>query len=224
MKRIHKYGCRWCNERLKAKSVGSTRLVYTGLCGGLDLLKIKTRLRDERFESVKGEYPTWLVRRTSRDDRTFPNYNDLSWVQRRFVMSWVWVHVLKVTTNRCTQTQLIIKIPCTQLKYWSNHCNRGRSCVTVMKDFFFIREVCLFELLRLQKKKSVYFEVIHRELNRRLIYECRCDERQKMWEVWECDGWVCDLEVIGDPSIFSVILTTVSWWGCSKTSIVYQLM
>ena len=32
------------------------------------------------------------------------------------------------TTNRCTQTQLIIKIPCTQLKYLSTHCNRGRSC------------------------------------------------------------------------------------------------
>ncbi len=32
------------------------------------------------------------------------------------------------TTNRCTQTQLIIKILCTQLKYLSTHCNRGRSC------------------------------------------------------------------------------------------------
>jgi hypothetical protein len=31
------------------------------------------------------------------------------------------------TTNRCTQTQLIIKIPCTQLKYLSTHCNRRRS-------------------------------------------------------------------------------------------------
>jgi hypothetical protein len=37
---------------------GSTRLVYTGLLGGLEHLKsrIETRLRDERFESVKGEY------------------------------------------------------------------------------------------------------------------------------------------------------------------------
>ncbi len=31
------------------------------------------------------------------------------------------------TTNRCTQTQLIIKNSCTQLKYLSTHCNQGRS-------------------------------------------------------------------------------------------------
>jgi hypothetical protein len=31
------------------------RLVYTGLCGGLEHLKIETRLTDERFESVIGE-------------------------------------------------------------------------------------------------------------------------------------------------------------------------
>jgi hypothetical protein len=29
--------------------------IYTGLCGGLEHLKIETRLRDERFESVMGE-------------------------------------------------------------------------------------------------------------------------------------------------------------------------
>ena len=29
------------------------------------------------------------------------------------------------------------------------------------------------------QKKVVYFESIKRELNRRLIYECRCDERLK---------------------------------------------
>jgi hypothetical protein len=34
---------------------GSTRLVYTGLCGELEHLKIKTRLKDERFVSVMGE-------------------------------------------------------------------------------------------------------------------------------------------------------------------------
>jgi hypothetical protein len=44
-----------CSERLKAKSEGSTRLVYTGLRWGLEHLKIETRLRDGRFESVKGE-------------------------------------------------------------------------------------------------------------------------------------------------------------------------
>ncbi len=48
------YECR-CDERLKAKSEGFKRLAYTGLCGGLEHLKIETRLRDERFDSVMGE-------------------------------------------------------------------------------------------------------------------------------------------------------------------------
>ena len=42
------------NERLKSKGQGSTRLTYTGLCGVLGHLKKETRLRGERFESVKG--------------------------------------------------------------------------------------------------------------------------------------------------------------------------
>ena len=46
--------CR-CDERLKAKAEGSTRLAYTGLRGGLEHLKIETRLIDERFASVMGE-------------------------------------------------------------------------------------------------------------------------------------------------------------------------
>jgi hypothetical protein len=37
------------------KSEGSTLLTYTGLCGGLDHLKIKTRLIDEKFSSVMGD-------------------------------------------------------------------------------------------------------------------------------------------------------------------------
>jgi hypothetical protein len=43
------------DERLKGKGEGSTRLVYTGLCGGLEHLKIETRLIDERFASVMSE-------------------------------------------------------------------------------------------------------------------------------------------------------------------------
>ena len=54
LKGIHIYGCR-CNERLKSKSEGSKHLVYTGLSGGLGHLKIETRLRVERFESVRGK-------------------------------------------------------------------------------------------------------------------------------------------------------------------------
>jgi hypothetical protein len=47
--------CR-CDERLKIKDEKSTRLVYTGLIGELEHLKIKTRLIDEMFASVMGEY------------------------------------------------------------------------------------------------------------------------------------------------------------------------
>ena len=46
--------CR-CNERLTATPEGTTRLAYTGLPGGLEHLKIETRLIDEMFESVIGE-------------------------------------------------------------------------------------------------------------------------------------------------------------------------
>ena len=42
-------------ERIKAKSEGSIRLTRTGFHGGLEHLKIETRLINERFESVMGE-------------------------------------------------------------------------------------------------------------------------------------------------------------------------
>ncbi len=48
------YECR-CDERLKGKGEGSTPLTYTGLGGGLEHLKIETRLIDERFASVMDE-------------------------------------------------------------------------------------------------------------------------------------------------------------------------
>ena len=54
LKRRPIYGCRF-NERLKTKVEGSTRLSYTGLCGGLEHLKIETRIIDKRFPSVMGE-------------------------------------------------------------------------------------------------------------------------------------------------------------------------
>jgi hypothetical protein len=44
-----------CDERLKAKAEGSTRLAYTGLRVGLEHLKIETRLIDERFAIVMGQ-------------------------------------------------------------------------------------------------------------------------------------------------------------------------
>ena len=54
LKRRPIYECR-CDARLKTKVEGSTRLTYTGLLGGLEHLKIETRLIDERFPSVMGE-------------------------------------------------------------------------------------------------------------------------------------------------------------------------
>ncbi len=48
------YECR-CDERLKTKAEGFIRLAYDGLYGGLEHLKIETRLIDERFASVMGE-------------------------------------------------------------------------------------------------------------------------------------------------------------------------
>jgi hypothetical protein len=49
------YECRF-DERLKTKVEESTRLGYTGLLGELEHLQIKTRLIDEMFASVMGEY------------------------------------------------------------------------------------------------------------------------------------------------------------------------
>ena len=47
------YECR-CNGRLQTKRF--TRLSYTGSVVELEHLKIKTRLTNEKFASVKGEY------------------------------------------------------------------------------------------------------------------------------------------------------------------------
>jgi hypothetical protein len=44
-----------CDERLKTKTEESTRLTDTGLVVELEHLKIKTRLIDEKFPSVRGE-------------------------------------------------------------------------------------------------------------------------------------------------------------------------
>jgi hypothetical protein len=50
------YECRY-DERLQTKTKRFTRRVYTGLVVklGLEHLKIKTRLTNEKFASVKGE-------------------------------------------------------------------------------------------------------------------------------------------------------------------------
>jgi hypothetical protein len=48
------YECR-CDGRLQTKTKRFTRLSYTGLVVELEHLKIKTKLRNEKFASVKGE-------------------------------------------------------------------------------------------------------------------------------------------------------------------------
>ena len=55
----HIYECRY-DERLKTKGEESTRLAYTGLVVELEhlkILKIETRLIDEKFVNVMGEVP-----------------------------------------------------------------------------------------------------------------------------------------------------------------------
>ena len=54
LKRRPIYECR-CDARLKTKAKEFTRLSYTGFLGGLEHLKIETRLIDEKFASVMGE-------------------------------------------------------------------------------------------------------------------------------------------------------------------------
>jgi hypothetical protein len=46
--------------RLQTKAEGSTRLAYTGLCGGLEHLKIESGLIDERVPCVIGECSYFL--------------------------------------------------------------------------------------------------------------------------------------------------------------------
>ncbi len=48
------YECR-CDERLKVEVERSTRFTYSVFHGGLEHLKIETRLINKRFASVMGE-------------------------------------------------------------------------------------------------------------------------------------------------------------------------
>jgi len=51
------YECR-CDERLQTNTKEFTCLTYTGLVVELEHLKIETRLIDEKFANVMGEYVT----------------------------------------------------------------------------------------------------------------------------------------------------------------------
>ncbi len=65
--------CR-CDKRLKTKDEESTHLGDTGLHGELEHLTIKTRLLDEKFTSVMGEYglcvSSWLTRHPAKIEIT----------------------------------------------------------------------------------------------------------------------------------------------------------
>ena len=54
------YECR-CYERLQIKTKEFTLLTYTGLVVELEHLKIETRLIDEKFVNVMGEYVTQML-------------------------------------------------------------------------------------------------------------------------------------------------------------------
>jgi hypothetical protein len=47
-----------CDERLKTKAKEFTRLAYSGLLGGLEHLKIETRLIHKKIANAMGEYVT----------------------------------------------------------------------------------------------------------------------------------------------------------------------
>ena len=49
--------CR-CDERLQSKTEDFTRLTWTGLVVELEHLKIETRLTNEKFVNVMGEFVT----------------------------------------------------------------------------------------------------------------------------------------------------------------------
>jgi hypothetical protein len=53
IKRILTHECQ-CNERLKDKDEGSTRLGYTGLCGGLEHLKIRGEVKRREVWECEG--------------------------------------------------------------------------------------------------------------------------------------------------------------------------
>jgi hypothetical protein len=63
------YECQY-DERLKTKSEKSTRLVYTGLLGELEHLKIETRFTVVvYYESIKGEVKRRLIYEYRYDER-----------------------------------------------------------------------------------------------------------------------------------------------------------
>ncbi len=59
-------------------------------------------------------------------------------------------------------------------------------------------------------RKFVYYETIKLKLNRRLIYECQDRDEVNRRDFFECDGWVCDLDVTGVSLISNIIRSEVT--------------
>ncbi len=75
VKRRLTYVCR-CDERLRAKTKGSIRLTYTGLLGGLEHLKIETRLIRGLGVVIYGNIKVWgvcllLIDKSRVKDKTY---------------------------------------------------------------------------------------------------------------------------------------------------------
>ncbi len=86
-----------CDERVKPKSEESTRLVYSGLLGVLEHLKIETRLIDEKFASVMGECVIQrvfcLLFRCGDDPKLIPK-----------ILGKIWKNLIQTKTNEFTLT------------------------------------------------------------------------------------------------------------------------
>ena len=128
--------CR-CNERLNAKTDGSTRLVYTGLCEGLEHLKIET---DEviRGQEQRG-LRVWSVNMRSRIYRCaiYVEVNTQFWhrdeeVSKKSIMhcingpgDWcIWVYL----TTEYHLHSLLFQTPSTRDTTfpWSTQCVRSQ--------------------------------------------------------------------------------------------------
>ncbi len=84
---------------------GSTRLTYTGLCGGLEHLQIETRLTDERFASVMGEGVIWTLSMIYYEKmKRKLTYECPCNGLRRFARPWVYVYYESTKRKRKIKT------------------------------------------------------------------------------------------------------------------------
>ncbi len=109
-----------CDERLKGKVEGSTRLTYTGWRGGLEHLKIETRLIDERFPIVVTpriylSHPSITGTSLSLPNSSASTESLDVWKSTRFwensVYSEISTLVINITQPSLTNPQITTQIP-----------------------------------------------------------------------------------------------------------------